>query len=76
MIVLQVYVYAIECCHRTSTYYFSAIYKFHRAIDVHSLIGYMGGYVGLLLGVSILQVPKMLWKMFDSVKRFYGDRQE
>ena len=44
--------------------------KFYRAIDVHSLIGYIGGYVGLLLGFSILQMPDLLLHGFDMVKRY------
>ena len=34
----------------------------------------MGGYVGLLLGFSILQIPELLLQAFDKVKRLYEDR--
>ena len=44
--------------------------KLYRAIDVHSLIGYIGGYVGLLLGFSILQMPELLLHAFDMAKRY------
>ena len=45
-------------------------------MDVHSLIGNIGGYVGLLLGVSILQAPALLLQIVDKVKRAYMDRQQ
>ena len=34
----------------------------------------MGGYVGLLLGFSSLQIPELLLQAFDKVKRLYEDR--
>jgi hypothetical protein len=42
-----------------------------RAIDINSLIGNIGGYVGLLLGVSILQVPNLLLQLLGNVVNFY-----
>ena len=33
---------------------------FHRSIDGHSLIGNIGGYIGLCLGYNLLQVPALL----------------
>ena len=50
--------------------------KHYRAIDIHSLIGNIGGYVGLLLGVSILQVPSLLLQFVHKVKRAYMDKQQ
>ena len=43
--------------------------KRFRAIDVNSLFGYMGGYVGVLVGFSILQIPDFLLETFDRIKR-------
>ena len=40
-----------------------------RAIDVNSLFGYMGGYVGVLVGFSILQIPDLLLETFARIKR-------
>ena len=34
----------------------------------------MGGYVGLLLGFSILQIPDVLMHTFDKVKKLYENR--
>ena len=34
----------------------------------------MGGYVGLLLGFSILQIPDILMHTFDKVKKLYDNR--
>lgn len=34
----------------------------------------MGGYVGLLLGFSILQIPELMFRIFDNLKGLYKDR--
>ena len=76
---LQIYSYLVDFYHHYTLYAQNISFQFtnlYRAIDVHSLVGYMGGYVGLLLGVSILQIPKLLWKMFVNVKKLYGDTKE
>lgn len=40
-----------------------------KAIDIHGLIGYIGGYIGLILGYSILKIPEyfvvLIWKFKD-----------
>jgi len=36
---------------------------FNRAIDINSLIGTIGGYIGLCLGYSLLQIPSFIKKM-------------
>ena len=36
------------------------VVKFCRALDAHALIGNLGGYIGLLLGFSVLQLPELL----------------
>ena len=38
---------------------------------MNSLVGNIGGYVGLLLGVSILQAPDLLLKLFRFLSEFY-----
>ena len=40
---------------------------------MNSLFGYMGGYVGVLLGCSILQIPDLLIWALGTMKRFYTD---
>ena len=50
--------------------------KHFRAIDIHSLIGNIGGYVGLLLGVSILQIPSLVLQVVRKMKRVYIDRTQ
>ena len=40
-----------------------------KAIDINGLIGYIGGYIGLILGYSILQIPEcIVWlvRMFET----------
>ena len=51
--------------------FFYARIKTYRAIDVNSLFGYMGGYVGVLLRYSVLQVPDLLLEAIETVRRFY-----
>ena len=42
-----------------------------RAIDFQALIGNIGGYIGLLLGYSLLQIPEFItWVMFK-FKRYF-----
>ena len=43
----------------------------YRAIDLNSLLGHMGGYVGVLLGCSILQIPDLLLRAIDKIKEFF-----
>ena len=36
-----------------------------RAIDIQALVGNIGGYIGLLLGYSLLQIPDLIsWTKF------------
>ena len=41
-----------------------------KAIDVNGLIGYIGGYIGLILGYSILQIPECIVML---VRKFKTD---
>ena len=62
-----------------SKYVWTFIYAFvktYRAIDVNSLFGYMGGYVGVLLGCSILQIPDLLLWALGTVKRLCTDERK
>ena len=43
----------------------------YRAIDLNSLLGYMGGYVGVLLGFSVLQIPDLLLEAIDKMKELF-----
>ena len=43
-----------------------------RAIDIQALVGNIGGYIGLLLGYSLLQIPDLItWIMYNS-KQFFN----
>ena len=44
-----------------------------RDLDAHALIGNLGGYVGLLLGFSILQLPNILRNLFKNMHNFWRD---
>ena len=44
---------------------------YFRAVDMHVLIGTIGGYVRLLLGFSLLQAPDLLMQMFNTLKHFH-----
>ena len=41
-------------------------------IDINTLIGYIGGYIGLILGYSILQIPEYLVVFILKVKSYYS----
>jgi hypothetical protein len=45
-----------------------------RALDINSLIGNIGGYVGLLLGVSILQISHLLLQFCVNIDKLYKRR--
>lgn len=50
-----------------------------KAIDVNGLIGYIGGYIGLILGYSFLQIPEciaMLLRMFKTDCSNYPKSQD
>ena len=38
----------------------------YRSIDSHTLIGNIGGYIGLFLGYNFLQIPALITKCFKN----------
>ena len=48
---------------------------FHRSIDVHSLIGNIGGYIGLCLGYNLLQVPALLSMILRTLKENFKSKE-
>ena len=45
-----------------------SVSRFIKAIDVNGLIGYIGGYIGLILGYSILQIPECIVMLMRKFK--------
>ena len=41
---------------------------YFRALNINSLVGNIGGYVGLLMGVSISQLPYFILQAHDYLK--------
>ena len=41
---------------------------YNRAIDVHALIGIIGGYIGLFLGYSAMQIPFAIIFVIEKVR--------
>ena len=41
-----------------------------RKIDIQSLIGYVGGYIGICTGIALAQVPEILATVSISTKEF------
>ena len=39
-----------------------------RALDINTLIGNVGGYIGLLIGVSISDLPILLHEVYQEIK--------
>ena len=46
-----------------------------RAIDVQALVGHIGGYIGLCLGYSFLQIPNFVRKIIHQMKKLYWNRK-
>ena len=44
-------------------------------MDINGLIGYIGGYIGLFVGYSILQIPNTLLTLASKCKIFFSDMQ-
>ena len=44
-----------------------------RAIDIQGLIGYMGGYIGLFLGYSIIQIPDFFSPFMTKYRNYFTD---
>ena len=44
----------------------------YRAMDVNGLIGYIGGYIGLFVGYSILQMPDTMLMLIRYCRNCYS----
>ena len=42
-----------------------------RAYDIQSLIGNGGGYIGVFLGVAVIQLPTLLYKIYSAVQKLF-----
>ena len=42
-----------------------------RKIDIQSLVGYIGGYIGICTGLALAQVPEILITIAVCTKRFW-----
>ena len=51
------------------------VFIIYRAIDFNALIGTIGGYIGLFLGYSILQIPDFLTQMATNVSMIWSKRK-
>ena len=49
-----------------------AIYLIYRAIDAQALVGNIGGYIGLCLGYSFLQIPALILFIMRKLKKYYS----
>ena len=49
---------------------------YFRAIDIQGLIGNIGGYIGLCLGYSILQIPQFIVLILCKVKVYISKLKE
>ena len=44
-----------------------------REVDIHTLIGNIGGYLGLLTGYAAVQIPTALFFVFDRFRSYYNN---
>ena len=50
-------------------HYFFFLYSFSiQAIDLHALVGYIGGYIGLFLGYTFLHLPQLFSWVYQTIK--------
>ena len=42
----------------------------HKAVDIETLIGYIGGYIGILTGFALIQIPDIIAYLFKCTKMF------
>jgi hypothetical protein len=47
------------------------LYPNCREIDLNGLVGYIGGYIGLFLGYSILQIPDLILLVSAIIKKYF-----
>ena len=52
------------------------MYFMFRAIDVNALIGTIGGYIGLFLGYSILQIPDFVIQVMSRYSNYKAKVQK
>ena len=50
------------------------MYPHYRAIDLNGLVGYIGAYIGLFLGYSLLQIPDLILLLSRNAKKYFGKR--
>ena len=46
-------------------------FMYYRSMDVHGLIGYIGGYIGLFVGYSVLQIPDTILILKGKCEKLY-----
>ena len=49
-----------------------SVHFISRAMNINGLIGYIGGYIGLFVGYSILQIPNTLFELTRKCKKYYS----
>ena len=42
--------------------------EMHKEVDFHSLVGNIGGYLGLFMGYAIVQIPALIFLIVDCIK--------
>ena len=45
-------------------------------VDLQSLIGYVGGYVGLIMGFALAQIPEVIHNTFDFLSNLRSDKEK
>ena len=58
------------CLRRRNLYF----YLNCRDIDLNGLVGHIGGYIGLILGYSLLQIPELILLLSTNAKKYVRNR--
>ena len=44
-----------------------------KEVDFQSLIGYVGGYIGLFMGFTVAEIPEVIMTTFIYIKRSFSE---
>ena len=42
----------------------------HKEVDIQTLIGYIGGYIGILTGFSLIQIPNIAMTLYKQIRKW------
>ena len=69
---IDILLYVIQRCDQyNNVYVILYMICIYRSIDSHTLIGNIGGYIGLCLGYNLLQAPALVAIVLKTIKGYF-----